>query len=67
MPAQQGVSCVLPSALKQLRDSVNALHAYVNLPAYCTSQCESKCVVLKGEQRKNKRGETVNILLNLYA
>lgn len=48
MPAQRGVSCVLPPALKQLKDSVDALHAYVILSAYCISQCESKCVALEG-------------------
>lgn len=56
MPAQRGVSCVLPSALKQLKDSVNALHAYVILSAYYMSQCESKCVALERERaKKNKK------------
>lgn len=45
MPAQWGVSFVLPSALKQLKHSVNALHAYTIFSAYCISLCESKCVV----------------------
>lgn len=56
MPAQRGVSCVLPSALKQLKDSVSALHAYVILSAYCIPQCESKCVAWERERKKKKKG-----------
>lgn len=54
MPAQQGVSCVLPSALKLLKDSANALHAYVILSANGISQRESECVALERQGRKMK-------------
>lgn len=34
MPAQQGVSCVLPSALEQLKHNGHVLHVSVSSSAY---------------------------------
>lgn len=59
MPAQWGVSCVLPSALKRLKDNVNALHAHAILSAYCMLPVVwAQMCGLRGRENKIKQTDS---------